>query len=104
MNINIQIWFICYLRTLTNSWDDFNELVKDNSSIWQLTIDTEEWINSTCSCPYYLKNYKCKHIIGIASRTNLPGATIPVSARDVPLGQKRKRGAPKKRTRALIVD
>ena len=44
----------------------------------------------------------CKHVIGLAIRLKL--AKPPAAAKDVPIGQKRRRGRPSKDTKALIVD
>ena len=44
--------------------------------------------------PYFLKNYKCKHVEGIAIRLKM--VDPPSEAKSVPLGEKRKRGRPKK--------
>ena len=45
----------------------------------------------------------CKHIIGIANRRKIPGATIPEQAKDILLGQKRKRERQTAITRALLL-
>lgn len=52
-----------------------------------------------CSCVDFLKHHKCKHMIGIAAR--LKYTTIPIEAKSVPLGAKRKRGRPGKTKSAL---
>ena len=44
----------------------------------------------------------CKHLIGISARCKLDGCQIPLKAKQVPLGQKRKKGAPSKAKKALI--
>ena len=44
----------------------------------------------------------CKHIIGLAIR--LKSAKPPPAAKDVPIGEKRKRGRPKQAKKALIID
>ena len=47
------------------------------------------------------KYYICKHIIGLAARYKL--CSIPLEAKNIPLGQKRKRGRVAKAKKALIV-
>ena len=44
----------------------------------------------------------CKHIIGLAIR--LKSARPTPAAKDVPIGEKRRRGRPKEATRARIID
>ena len=86
------------------SWSTFKEFEESLKSIWCTIIDKDDWKNkSCCTCPYFLKNYLCKHIIGIANRRNIPGATIPEQAKDIPLGQKIKRGRQAAITRALLL-
>ena len=46
----------------------------------------------------------CKHLIAISAILRLEGCVIPKLAKTVPLGQKRKRGAPAKAKKALIFD
>ena len=43
----------------------------------------------------------CKHLIAISARLQLYGFAIPILAKQIPLGQKRKRGAPQKAHKAL---
>ena len=76
--------------------------MKFETSIWCIDINNEDWLQSKCNCPFFLKNYYCKHMIGVANILRLDGCSIPLNAKIVPLGQKRKRGAPKKATRALL--
>ena len=45
----------------------------------------------------------CKHLIAISSTLRLEGCVIPLLAKNVPLGKKRKRGAPTKAKKVLIV-
>ena len=45
----------------------------------------------------------CKHLIAISSKLRLEGCVISLLAKTVPLGQKRKRGAPTKAKKVLIV-
>ena len=44
----------------------------------------------------------CKHVIGLAIRLKL--AKPPAAAKDVLIGQQRRRGRPSKATKALKVD
>ncbi|RNA14979.1 hypothetical protein BpHYR1_005029 [Brachionus plicatilis] len=55
------------------------------------------------SCRWYIKNNICKHLIGISKIPNIPGCEIPLSAKNIPIGEKRKPGRPAKSKQALIV-
>ena len=87
------------------NWQTFEEFNQSKSKYWSINIINDDWIlNSSCSCPHFAKHYLCKHVIGIANLLGLEGSAIPENAKDVPLGQKRKRGAPKKANRALLIN
>ena len=62
--------------------------------------DDDSWTNGTCSCPVFLKQYVCKHLIGVAIR--LKKAKPPAAAKSIPIGQKRRRGRPKLAKPALL--
>ena len=90
---------------VTNSrWNTFEQFKSRAFKVWitQLPIDGNQWKNGRCTCPSYLKTYMCKHIVGLALRLRYVRA--PPAAKDVPIGEKRKLGRPKKATRALLVD
>ncbi|RMZ99313.1 hypothetical protein BpHYR1_027207 [Brachionus plicatilis] len=55
------------------------------------------------SCKWYIKNNICMHLIGISKILNIPGCEIPLSAKNIPIGEKRKPGRPAKAKQALIV-
>ena len=48
-----------------------------------------KWIEGKCTCPSFLKQYMCKHLIGLSIR--LKYVKPPPAAKDVPIGEKRKR-------------
>ena len=72
----------------------------ENLSTNKTFINSQNWRNSSCTCAIFLKSYVCKHVIGIAIRLGL--AEAPLEAKNVPLGQKRKRGRPSRAKPALI--
>ena len=39
--------------------------------LWLVTFKLENWLESTCTCPVYLKSYMCKHLIGLAVQKKL---------------------------------
>jgi hypothetical protein len=85
------------------SWTDFNHLIQSEASMWCIVTEDSNWKLGKCSCPFFSKNYKCKHLIAISSALKLDNCIIPQNAKNIPLGQKRKRGAPTKAKKALIV-
>ena len=62
------------------------------------------WRENDCSCAAFAKQYICKHVIGLCLRKNLMDVTqMPVAAKSVPLGEKRKPGRPALAKPALVV-
>lgn len=85
--------------TDTLEWDTFQEYRSNVFKGWSTTV-TKDWINGTCNCPIFLKDYMCKHVYGIAICLKL---VVPrIEAKQIPLGQRRKRGRPKLAQKALI--
>ena len=91
------------IERASTSWIDFDALIEMEASLWCVVANEEEWTKGKCSCPYFSKNYKCKHLIAISIRLKLDDCIIPLAAKQIPLGQKRKRGAPSKAKKALLV-
>ena len=84
-------------------WKSFNEYKEKAFSVWiVVATDETDWKRWTCTCPPFLKLFKCKHIIGIAARQKL--VQVPLAAKDTPINQKRRRGRPKMATKSLLVD
>lgn len=77
-------------------WNTFEQFKSRAFKVWvtQLPIDGNEWKNRRCTCPKYLKTYICKHNVGLAIRFRHVRA--PPAAKDVPIGEKRKRGRQRK--------
>ena len=74
---------------------------KVSSSLWHLQMVNEDWKSLTCTCPKFLKLFICKHSLGMAIR--LKKYAVCPEAKNVPIGQKRKRGRPSRAKKALIV-
>ena len=94
-----------FLKKMLNAdlkWKTYDEFRKYSSEVWIVTINSEDLLSSTCTCPPFLKHKSCKHVLGLQIRLKLIQA--PQEAKEVPLGQKRKRGRPKKATYALLID
>lgn len=82
------------------AFKSFEEFTKHNFSFW--CVHLSDWKTGDCSCPIFLKEFVCKHVLGLAIRLKL--VEVPVSAKGVALGQKPKRGRPKKARKALLMD
>ena len=83
-------------------WNTFEQFKNRAFKLWivSIPIDGTQWKTGSCTCPCYLKKYMCKHLVGVALRRKYVKA--PPSAKDIPIGEKRKRGRPKKSTKALL--
>ena len=88
-------------------WNIFEQIKKRASAIQFVTLPNHEnmadnWKQGKRTIPYFLKKYMCMHLVGLEIR--LKYVKPPPVAKDIPIGQTRKRGRPKKSSRALIVD
>lgn len=81
-------------------WKTFAEFKEYRYGLWAMKID-RNLENSTCSCPVFCKELICKHVLGMLIRLHL--CDVPTEAKNIPLGQKRKRGRPSKAKKALII-
>lgn len=86
----------------TLRYDTFDEYSENVFKGWSTRVseDSEIQINSNCNCPSFLANYMCKHIVGIAICLKIFEPRL--EARQVPVGEKRKRGRPKLAKKALL--
>lgn len=88
-----------------NSWKTFSDYRKKAFSFvhatFQYPITADNWNRAKCDCFDGFKLYVCEHIVGIALRLKM--VTAPAEAKNVPIGQKRKRGRPAKAKRALVL-
>ena len=81
---------------MTIAFDDF---IDYNRGVRLVKRDRKNWINSTCTCGWYLKNYNCYHLIVVAVNKGL--TTIVNDYKDVPIERKLKRGRKAKVKEAL---
>lgn len=90
------------IQNFENAWTDFDDYKVQWFSKWRVDLPHNiDWMHGKCNCPAFYKNYMCKHIIGLAIRLKL--ANPPPEAKNVLIGQKRKRGRPSKAKPALII-
>jgi hypothetical protein len=52
--------------------------------------NSSDWKTSKYNCPAFIKNYICKHAVGVAIR--LKYYKPPAASKTVPIGETRKRG------------
>ena len=89
-------------RILLNQWNTFEQFKKRAFSVYVVEmIQIDNWLErSKCTCPIFFKEFKCKHIIGMALR--LKFCKVPLTARQEAIGQKLKRGRIPKAKKALV--
>jgi len=81
-------------------WDTFDDYVSHVHTINYVSFVKQDWITSVCSCVFLAKNYYCHHIIGLAVHKG-KAAYLDIH-KQIPIGQSRPRGQPKKTTSALV--
>ena len=74
--------------------------IKECFRVKKTILNRIEWLKSICTCPGFLKEYICPHIIALAIKYELCDA--PLAAKNVPLGERRKRGRPSLAKKAFI--
>ena len=76
---------------------------KSHTKIWItiLPVDQSKWKDGVCTCPAFLKNYLCKHIVGLAIRRK--NVKPPPAAKQIPISQKRGPGRPTLASQALLI-
>ena len=71
-------------------------------SEFTLSNDGSEWKKDIATVLIFFKEYICKHVIGMGIR--LKFCKPPPAAKDIPIGEKRKRGRLRKTTIAFLID
>ena len=79
-------------------WKNFDSFSAWRTKIWKIEVYPN---HVTCTCPFFIKKNQCKHSVGMLIRRK--EVVVPPEAKDIPLGQKRKRGRPSKSKKALLV-
>ncbi|CAF2112912.1 unnamed protein product, partial [Rotaria magnacalcarata] len=72
-------------------------------NIWRVCLSNnpEKWKEATCTCPSFMKNFVCKHTVGIS--IILKYCKPPPEAKNVTIGTKIKRGRRSKAKIALLI-
>lgn len=79
-------------------WKTFQKYSDWRTKLWKIEVYSD---HVTCSCPYFTKKNQCKHSVGMLIKRK--EVEVPEEAKNIPLGQKRKRGRPSKAKKALLV-
>ncbi|CAF3981206.1 unnamed protein product [Adineta steineri] len=84
-------------------WYSFDQYKAKAFNIWHviLPMDSAKWLNGQCNCPVYFKKFMCKYIVGLAIRLNY--CKPPPAAKNIPIGEKRRRDRPSKAKKALLI-
>ncbi|CAF1507876.1 unnamed protein product [Adineta ricciae] len=84
-------------------WYSFDQYKIKAFSIWNVTLPMDEtkWMDGQCNCPGFFKKFICKHVVGLAIRLNY--CKPPPAAKNIRIGEKRRRGRPSKATKALLI-
>lgn len=91
-----------YFKSLVRrEWQSFDEYINFGfQQFWKVNLAMTNWdVSSSCTCPSFLKQHMCKHIIALAVRDN--GIEIPELANPVLLAKRRGAGRIANATRAL---
>ncbi|GBP42983.1 HMG box-containing protein 4 [Eumeta japonica] len=77
-------------KNFEKPWETFDEYKEQHFREWEVIMprEKENWLQGTCNCPKFLKDYICKHLVGLAIR--LKHVQPPSEARTIPIGMKRK--------------
>ncbi|RNA27425.1 hypothetical protein BpHYR1_044614 [Brachionus plicatilis] len=91
-----------HLQNVINSnWSTFDEMMECIYAFHKVDVSHENWKLSTCTCPFWLKHYKCNHVISCAYRLQmLDFSSIGL---DLPIHNYKKRGPPSKTVKSLEV-
>jgi len=89
------------VKKQTVKYKTFARMAQEYFSYHRVNFNVTDWTKSSCTCPFFQKQFVCKHIYGIAVVRGQ--CTFSTAAKSVPLGQKRKRGRPAGATKALII-
>ena len=91
-----------YFNTLDlQNWKNFKVYKSQIRSIHYIEFNKQNWLKSICNCTFWSKNLFCQHVIGLAVYKNK--AQYKEVHMQIPIGQNRKRGQPKKRHLHLII-
>ncbi|CAF1379390.1 unnamed protein product [Adineta ricciae] len=84
-------------------WYSFDHYKAKAFNVWHVTLplDESKWMDGRCNCPAFFKKFMCKHIVGLGIRMNY--CKPPPAAKNIKIGEKRRRGRPTKAGKALLI-
>lgn len=93
-----------YKQIQKQTWNSFGEYVEYGfHQFYLIHLSKSNWkVNSRCTCPSFLKQFMCKHIIATAIREKLMEVTPTMNPTLLANGRI-KRGRPKNASKALLV-
>ncbi|RNA42218.1 hypothetical protein BpHYR1_036256, partial [Brachionus plicatilis] len=104
INNNLKLYFVGNKnnqqidQTYVDNWmtvhlncdrDEFEDYKNHEPLLYVIVPDLVDFKSGKCSCIWYIKNNICKHLIGISKILNIPECEIPLSAKNIPIGEKR---------------
>ncbi|RNA02019.1 hypothetical protein BpHYR1_001467 [Brachionus plicatilis] len=95
----IQLKLINCKSLETKTWTNFDKMMREIYDICINVINLESWKFSKCTCKFWMKNYYFDHVIGCCYRLKL--MNLDSIGMDIPISNKRKRGAQSKNKKAL---
>ena len=91
----------CEAYLQVNTWSSYKEyLIHTSRKLKVLEFDAVTWKLTKCSCWKWCKEYKCKHMIALASRKE-KSFNFPIQVEDIKIGANRHRGRPRLTAAAL---
>lgn len=75
---------------------------RDAFRVVQIMRHPENYRASTCTCSTFLKEYLCRHVLGVAIRMKILDVPTKIKETCTAIGAKPKRGRPKKVSKALV--
>ena len=89
-----------YFKTINEKvWQTFDDYSDHIRTVHVVKFEKKDWLKSHCSCVYWAKNYFCHHVVGLA--VSKKKAVFQDIHMNIPIGQTRPRGQPKKTASAL---
>ena len=66
-------------------WNTFDQFAKREFRIWLVTLpnDGENWHHGSCTCPIFLKEFSCKHLVGLAIRLKQTTFLLAINVEEV---------------------
>lgn len=80
-------------------WTSFEQFVEITTKVWCVKLHTTDPSKSACTCPAHLKEYVCKHVLGLRIRLKTISAPDHIQTAE---SKKKPRGRPARIPPALV--